>query len=218
MAKFQLRTVSGEDHFAMAQQMEDDRLRQHLRDAAANVKTFCERLIAETDSTEPLADLRMDLSGLSTPLIELLQCAGAVSLLHRTRIADRDPAPLQCERVPSPAARKPAARKPAARKWPTAHQPAASRPERGRVRSAATNEARAAALRTAMKDAGIDAVDIAARSGLPVETVELYTEGRFPGFTSEWCSLAKALGLNGWELMDGKIVAAAPAQPPAADG
>lgn len=208
MAKFQLRTVSGEDHFASAQQLEDDRLRDRLRDAATSVVALCERIIAETDSAKPLADLRMDLSGLSTPLIELLQCAGAVSLLHRTRIADKDPAPLQCEHVPRPATRKPTASKPPARKF-AAHQPASSKPERGRVTSAATNEGRASALRTAMKDAGIDAADLAARCGLPLETVELYTEGRFPGFTGDWCSIAKALGLNGWELMDGKIVAAA---------
>jgi hypothetical protein len=70
----------------------------------------------------------------------------------------------------------------------------------------ATNDERASALREAMRAANIDAATLAEKCGLDLDVIGYYVAGKIHGYTTEWWSIAEVLGVQGWDLMDGKIV------------
>lgn len=103
MSDFLVGLVRTFDVTEEAQTMEDDHLRKRLRDSAERVRQWCELVIAETDSTRPLERLRLETPLIAAPIVELMQCTGAVDNLRRTRIGPGEVitirrAPVKAER------------------------------------------------------------------------------------------------------------------------
>ena len=84
--RFRVAAVFPGDVTEAAQADEDKHLRRRLRERAEYVRRWCEKVIAETDSTRSLDELRLDLAGIAYPFSELLQYAGAVENLRTTRL------------------------------------------------------------------------------------------------------------------------------------
>lgn len=90
MAEFRAALVCPSDFTQEAQELEDAHLRKRLRERAKFVQGWCEKVLAEVDSSRPLDDLRMELSSIAYPIAELMQYAGAVDNLRMTRSSVAD--------------------------------------------------------------------------------------------------------------------------------